>query len=90
MGKVDLNFNTPEVNDIFKKSGIVRETITAYYDDFFSESQAPNSFNVEVAYKEGERPSFLNDEFPSLSKARSYSVDKVLTNLVSSKIVQMF
>lgn len=90
MKDIKINLNNDEINEAFQNIGIVKETITAYYEDFFSESQEQYSFIVDVAYKKGERPDFLNDKYPSLTKAREYSVDNMISKLVSHKIVQMF
>lgn len=90
--KLNFELNNDEINCILSSCGYVKESVTAYYrksilimeDDEQSDLQP---FCIDVAYREGRRPSELSSDTPMLENLESYRLPNVVDALVKQRFL---
>ena len=90
--RINFELNNDEINCILSACGYVKESVTAYYrknniftvDDERGELQP---FCIEVAYRDGRRPSELSSDTPMVENLESYRVPNVVDSLVKQRLL---
>ena len=91
--KIDINLDFDDCLEILRRNGYVYEEVKLYYTlntNPYIDKVDPKDLipvNTKVAYKQNERPGFLNAEYPLLEDVEDYTFDKVIERLFKDMIL---
>lgn len=74
-------------NDLLlEKMGYIKETVRSYYCPYITDEYNENDlvpFDITIAYKDGERPKELENNYPSLSELVKYKEENALKKVIN-------
>ena len=95
--KIDIDLTKKQCMDILYANDYVCEDVALYYtldtDPYDKKNPSDEwisglkTINTKIAYEVGNKPEFLNSEYPMLDEAEDYLMDRVVNKLVNKMFV---
>ena len=91
--KIDIELNKEQCTYLLDAKGYTHENAVLYYtlevDPYDKDGVNPDNLrpvNTIIAYETGNKPKFLDKEYPMLDEAEDYLFDRVINRLFNKMI----